>query len=114
MKIKIYHDKTFNIFYEKGDFVKIKENEKYGKPENVGLWGSISKVTGKPITAKLTINTEKGTVEEYVWNVVPVDETGKEITEKQLFEMVPVKESKNYEIDLSSDRKILKFQEFNF
>ena len=113
MKIKIYNDKTFNIFYEKGDFVKIIKNEKYGKPENIDLWGEVLKVTGKPITAKLTINTEKGEIEEYVWNVVPVDEKGVEITKDQLFKMVPVKENKNYEIEMFSDRTILKFKEFN-
>jgi len=112
MKIKIYNDKTFNIFYEKGDFVKIKENEKYSKPENVGLWGEVIKLTGKPLTGKLTIKVDDKEIEEYVWNVVAVDEDGKEITKEQLFKMVPVKE--NYEIDMSIDRKILKFEEFEF
>jgi hypothetical protein len=104
MKIKIYNDETFNIFYEIGDFVKIKDDNN---------WGEVVRISGKPITAKLSINTDDGEIDEYVWNVVPVDENGVEITKEQLFKMIPVKENKNYKIEMFSDRTILKFEEFN-
>ena len=114
MKIKIYHDKTYNIFYEKGDYVKVKQNEKYGKVSNdENVWGTVLKVSGKPLTAMLTIKlSEEETIQEYVWNVIPVDENGREITSEQLFKLYPLTESKNYEIKLSPGRKILKFEEF--
>ena len=34
MVVKKYSDGTYNIFYEKGDFVKIKDVSKYGEQEN--------------------------------------------------------------------------------
>ena len=103
MKIKIYNDKTYNIFYDNGDYVKLKK-------EKGTVWGKVIKVTGKPITAKLTIETKDGVIDEYVWNVIPTTEDGTEITRDQLFEMIPVEES--YSID-NIDRTIIKFNDFN-
>lgn len=104
MKIKTYKDGTFNIFYEVGDIVKIIDNDKYStkKSENVGKWGYISRIKGKPVTAKLTIEADGGEIEEYVWNVVPVDEEGNEIPKDKFVEFQSVKES----------RRIKRFGEF--
>lgn len=101
MKIKIYHDKTYNIFFDEGDFVRVKDKKE---------WGEVVKVTGKPITAKLTIKTDKGLIDEYVWNVIPVTDEGIDITKEQLFKMIPIDES--VVID-NNDRKIIKFKDFN-
>jgi len=101
MKIKIYNDKTYNIFYDNGDYVKLSKDK--------SIWGKVVKVTGRPITAKLTIETEKGIIDEYVWNVIPVTDDGVEITKDQLFEMIPVTES----FTDTKDTRIIKFNEFN-
>lgn len=101
MKIKIYHDKTYNIYYDINDYVKIIKNN---------IWGKVINITGKPITAKLTIETISGIVEEYVWNVIPVTENGTDITKEQLFKIIPVNES--IIID-NNDGKIIKFNDFN-
>lgn len=105
MKLKTYKDGTFNIFYEVGDMVKVVDNDKYStkKSENVGKWGDITKIKGKPVTAKLTIDVDGGEIEEYVWNVVPVDEDGNEIPKDKMKELQSVKESK----------RIKRFDEFN-
>ena len=94
MKIKTYKDGTFNIFYEVGDIVKIIDNDKYStkKSENVGKWGDVSRVKGNPVTAKLTIDVDGGEIEEYVWNVVPVDEEGNEIPKEKLMDFQTIKE----------------------
>ena len=105
MKIKIYNDKTYNIFYDNGDYVKVKK-------EKGSVLGRVIKITGRPITAKLTIETKDGVIDEYVWNVVPVTEDGIEITKDQLFKIVPVTESIYHAID-NNDRTIIKFNEFN-
>jgi hypothetical protein len=102
MKIKIYHDKTYNIFFEEGDYVKVKKDNDFGK---------VLKVIGRPITAKLIIETDKGQIEHYVWDVVPVTEEGIDITQEQLFKMIPVTES--FDISNNTDNKIIKFNEFN-
>ena len=101
MKIKIYHDKTYNIYYDENDYVKIIKNN---------IWGKVIKITGRPITAKLTIQTDNGIIEEYVWNVIPVTEDGTDITKEQLFKMIPVNESINID---NNDGKTIKFNDFN-
>ena len=85
MVVKKYSDGTYNIFYEKGDFVKIKDISKYGQTENENaqMWGEVLKVEGKPLTAKLIINTDKGQIGEYVFNVSPVNGEGVELTEEE-------------------------------
>ena len=94
MKIKKYKDGTFNIFYEVGDIVKVIDNDKYStkKSENVGKWGDVSRVKGNTVTAKLTIDVDGGEIEEYVWNVVPVDEEGNEIPKEKLMDFQTIKE----------------------
>lgn len=104
MKVKRYKDGTLNIFYDVGDMVKVVDNDKYSskKTENEGLWGEVTKIKGKPVTAKLTIDTKSGEIEEFVWNVIPVDEMGNEIPKDELSEFQSVKES----------RRIKRFNEF--
>lgn len=111
MKIKIYHDKTYNIFYEIGDYVKIKHDKKL-RSDDKPLWGQVTKINGKPLTAKLTIDTNKGIIDEYVWNIIPVTEDGTEITHEQLFKIIPVTESL-FDLSDINDKKIIKFNEFN-
>ena len=111
MIVKKYADGTYNIFYDKGDFVKVKDTTQYGEMENANakMWGEILKVEGKPLTAKLIINTEKGQIEEYVFNVVPVCSKGEELTEKEILENETVTERKI----VSQDYKmIIKFEDF--
>ena len=111
MVVKKYSDGTYNIFYEKGDFVKIKDVSKYGKQENENaqMWGEILKVEGNPLTAKLIINTEDGQINEYVFNVLPVNSEGTELTEEEIFENETITEKvivpENY-------KKIIKFEDF--
>lgn len=106
MKIKIYKDNTYNIFFEKGDQVKIHHNDKYSEPNSkVGTWGSVISVTGKKLTSKVKFKDEKGEYhEEFSWNLIPVDDSGKKLPEKQLFELVPTNE--NF--------IVLKYDEFRF
>ena len=101
MKIKIYHDKTYNIYYDVNDYVKVKKNN---------IWGQVVKITGKPITAKLTIDTDNGIIDEYVWNVIPVTEDGTDITKEQLFKMIPIDESVIIDNNVI---KIIKYNDFN-
>jgi hypothetical protein len=94
MKVKKYKDGTFNIFYEVGDMVKVVDNDKYStkKSENIGKWGEIVKMKGNPVTAKLTIDVDGGQIEEFVWNVIPSDESGNEIPSEDLDKIQPVRE----------------------
>lgn len=109
MVVKKYSDGTYNIFYEKGDFVKIKDTSKYGDQEieNAQMWGEVIKVEGKPLTAKLIIDTEDGQIEEYVFNVKAVNDQGEELTDDDILknEVVNEKTIKDY-------KKIIKFSEF--
>jgi len=111
MVVKKYADGTYNIFYEVGDFVKIKDVTKYGQTdnENAEMWGEILKVEGKPITAKLIINTENGQVSEYVFNVLPVNEEGVALSEEEILANETVTEKKKVHIDY---RKVIKFEDF--
>ena len=111
MVVKKYSDGTYNIFYEKGDFVKIKDVSKYGEQENKNaqMWGEILKVEGKPLTAKLIINTEKGQIGEYVFNVLPVNSEGTELTEEEILANETVTEKK---IEPQDYKKIIKFEDF--
>jgi hypothetical protein len=111
MNVKKYTDGTYNIFYEVGDFVKIKDISKYGEQsiDNAQMWGEILKVDGKPLTAKLSINTKKGQIEEYVFNVIPVNNKGEELTEEQILSNSTITETiikpENY-------KNIIKFNNF--
>jgi len=111
MVVKKYSDGTYNIFYEKRDFVKIKDISKYGQQENQNaqMWGEVFKVEGKPLTAKLIINTEKGQIEEYVFNVLPVDSSGVELTEEEILSNETVTERK---IEDGDYKMIIKFEDF--
>jgi len=111
MVVKKYSDGTYNIFYDKGDFVKIKDISKYGEQEidNAQMWGEVLKVEGKPLTAKLIINTENGQIEEYVFNVMPVNKKGEELTEEEILENETVTEKK---IEPKDYKKIIKFEDF--
>lgn len=111
MIVKRYADGTYNIIYEKGDHVKVKDVSKYGEQENEHAkeWGEVVSVSGNPLTAKLLINTDDGQIEEYVFNVVPTDENGNELTEEQIMENETISETK---IDPIHYKQILKFNEF--
>jgi len=111
MVVKKYSDGTYNIFYEKGDFVKVKEISKYGQQENENAqaWGEVLKVEGKPLTAKLIINTEKGQISEYVFNVLPVNKEGIDLTEEDILSHETVMER---EIVPENYKKIIKFSDF--
>lgn len=111
MVVKKYSDGTYNIFYEKGDFVKIKDTSKYGDQEieNAQMWGEVIKVEGKPLTAKLIIDTEDGQIEEYVFNVVPTNDEGEELTEEEILENETITEKK---IEPKDYKKIIKFSDF--
>ena len=94
MKIKIYKDDTYNVFFEKGDFVKVKHNPKFPSPKSKeGTWGKVTK-TQKTINTKVLFEKGKEKFEEYPWNLVAADSNGKVIPESQLFELSPIKESK--------------------
>ena len=111
MVVKKYTDGTYNIFYEVGDFVKIKDISKYGEQENdnAQMWGEVLKVQGKPLTAKLIIDTDKDQVEEYVFNVIPTCSKGDELTEEEILKNETITEKKIEEKDY---RKIIKFEDF--
>ena len=111
MVVKKYADGTYNIFYDKGDFVKVKDVTQYGETENANaqMWGEVLKVEGKPLTAKLIINTEKGQIEEYVFNVVPVCPEGDELTDKEILDNEAVTEKKIVPNDY---KRIIKFEDF--
>lgn len=111
MVVKKYSDGTYNIFYDKGDFVKVKDTTKYGEAENdnAQAWGEVLKVEGNPITAKLIINTEKGQIEEYVFNVVPTCSKGDELTEEEILANESVTERK---IEKEDYITIIKFENF--
>jgi len=111
MVVKKYSDGTYNIFYEAGDFVKVKDISRYGDQEmdNAQMWGEVIKVDGKPLTAKLTIDTQNGQIEEYVFNVKPVNEEGEELTEDDILENETVTERK---IQSEDYKKIIKFKDF--
>jgi hypothetical protein len=103
MKIKTYKDGTYNLYFEVGDHVKIKTNDKFGKPSSKdGTWGKVTKTSGKKVS-KVEFKDKDGEKhEEFVWSLIPVDEKGTKIPEDQLFKLTPVKES----------RLIKKFSEF--
>jgi hypothetical protein len=111
MVVKKYSDGTYNIFYEMGDFVKVKDVSKYGEQdiENAQMWGEVTKVEGKPVTAKLTIDTKNGQISEYVFNVIPVNKDGEELTEDQILKNETITERK---IEPKDYKKIIKFQDF--
>ena len=111
MVVKKYTDGTYNIYYEVGDFVKVKDISKYGEQENTNakMWGEVIKVQGKPLTAKLIIDTEKGQIEEYVFNVIPTCSYGDELSEDEILENETVTEKKIEEKDY---KKIIKFEDF--
>jgi len=111
MIVKKYSDGTYNIFYEVGDFVKVKDISKYGEQENenAAMWGEVLKVQGKPLTAKLIINTEKGQIEEYVFNVKPTCSKGEELTEEEILANETITEKKIEEKDYKT---IIKFEDF--
>ena len=110
MIVKKYSDGTYNILYEPGDFVKIKEKSEYGDSDlpNADKWGEVVKVTGKPVTAKLTIDTEDGQVEQYVFNVIPVDNDGVELTEEQILSNSDISETNK----ITDYKNIIKFDDF--
>lgn len=104
MKIKIYKDKTYNIFFEKGDYVKVKSNPKFPKPASKeGTWGKVTK-SQKSMNSKIEFEKDKNKFEEYPWNLIAVDEKGNQIPEKQLFELTPIQESLSEVIDFSEWR----------
>lgn len=111
MVVKKYSDGTYNIIYDKGDYVKIKKVSKYGgKPlDNADIWGEITNITGNPLTSKLTINTENGQIEEYSFNVVPSNEEGVELTDEEILnnEVISEKIIKNTDY-----KNIIKFKDF--
>jgi hypothetical protein len=111
MVVKKYSDGTYNIFYEKGDFVKIKDISKYGQQEieNAQMWGEVIKVEGKPLTAKLIIDTGDGQISEYVFNVLPVNAEGVELTEEEILDNETVTERK---IEQKDYKTIIKFKDF--
>lgn len=109
MNVKKYADGTYNIIYETGDYVKVKEKTKYSDDvsKNANKWGEIVKIIGKPITAKLTINIGDGEIDEYVFNVKPVNENGEELTEEQILQNTQITE------EIKRDYKnIIKFNDF--
>lgn len=111
MVVKKYADGTYNIFYEVGDFVKVKDISKYGEQENENaqMWGEVIKVEGKPLTAKLIIDTGEGQIGEYVFNVLPVNNEGVELTEEEILANETVTERKIEETDYKT---IIKFEDF--
>ena len=111
MVVKKYADGTYNIFYEVGDFVKVKDTSQYGEQEidNAKMWGEVIKVQGKPLTAKLIINTEQGQIEEYVFNVVPTCKEGDELTEGEILANETITEKKVEDKDY---KIIIKFEDF--
>jgi hypothetical protein len=111
MVVKKYSDGTYNIFYEVGDFVKVKDISRYGDQEmgNAQMWGEVIKVEGKPLTAKLIIDTQDSQIEEYVFNVKPSNDEGEELTEEEILENETVTERK---IEMEDYKKIIKFENF--
>lgn len=111
MIVKKYADGTYNIFYEVGDYVKVKETSKYGEGEmeNANKFGEVVKVTGNPVTAKLTIDIEDGQIEEYVFNVVPSNEEGEVLTQEDISKNETITEKKYSEKDY---KKIIKYNDF--
>lgn len=115
MKVKIYFDNTFNMQYEVGDYVKIQNNPKFG-PENndEGKWGEVISISGKPLTAKLTIETEDGEkIENYVWNVKPTNENGEILSDDQIFNYSTIVEKLDFELETinENNRTIIKFSD---
>ncbi len=114
MKVKKYDDNTINIHYEIGDYVKVKHNLKFGSPdEKENKWGRVVKVIGKPLTAKLMIETDKGNIESFVWNVKPTDEDGNLLNKEEIIEQSKVVETLDFNLDVINDnnKKIIKFSE---
>lgn len=111
MKVKKYDDNTFNIHYEIGDLVMVKHNPKFGAPsEKENIWGKVTKVAGKPLTAKLTIDTENGNIEDFVWNIKPANEEGKLLSKEEIFSKAQVIEMIQVKLDtINESKKILKF-----
>lgn len=73
------------------------------------MWGEVLKVEGKPLTAKLIINTESGQIGEYVFNVLPVNSEGTELSEEEILANETVTEKK---IEPKDYKKIIKFEDF--
>jgi hypothetical protein len=95
MKIKTYKDGTYNIFFEIGDFVKVKSNDKFASPKSKeGTWGKVKKVTGKKAQSVAFEDADGESHIEFVWNLIGVDSDGKQIPESQLFKLTPIKESR--------------------
>ena len=111
MKVKKYDDNTFNIHYEIGDLVVVKHNPKFGAPsEKEDMWGKVTKVAGKPLTAKLSVETENDKIEEFVWNIKPANEEGKLLTKEEIFSKAHVVEMIQVKLDtINENKKILKF-----
>jgi hypothetical protein len=94
MLIKIYSDETYNIFFEKNDYVKIKHNPKFPEPKSKeGTFGKVVKVIGKKMNSVEFVDSDNNKHLEYIWNLQAVDEKGKLIPESKLFELKPIKES---------------------
>jgi hypothetical protein len=114
MKIKKYDDNTINIQYEIGDYVKVKNNPKYGNyNEKEDKWGKIIKIIGKPLTAKLIILTDNGNIESFVWNVKPSDEDGNLLNKEEIIERSKVVEVLDLNLNIinENNKKIIKFSE---
>jgi hypothetical protein len=115
MIIKKYFDDTYNIQYQIGDYVKVKNNPKFGEADDSEeKWGEVKFISGKPLTAKLTIETEDGeTIEQYIWNVKPTDENGNLLTDDETFNLAAVVESIDYNLELINENnsKIIKFSD---
>ena len=114
MKIKKYDDDTINIHYEVGDYVKVKHNVKFGNPdEREDKWGKIIRVVGKPLTAKLIIETEDENIESFVWNVKPTDEEGNLLTNKEILKIGKVVEMIQINLNTINEnyKKIIKFSD---
>jgi hypothetical protein len=95
MKIKTFKDNTYNLYFEVGDHVKVKSNDKFGKATaKDGTWGKVTKVTGKKVSKVEFVDKDGKKHEEFVWSLIPVDKEGSKIPESQLFKLTPVKESK--------------------
>ena len=111
MKIKKYDDNTFNIQYDVGDIVKVHHNVKFGEAsKDEDKWGKITKITGKPLTAKLDIETVDEKIQVFVWNVKPADEEGKLLTKEEIFSKAHVVEMIQVKLDsINESKKILKF-----
>jgi hypothetical protein len=94
MKIKTYKDGTYNIFFEVGDFVKVKANDKFSAPKSKeGTWGEVKKIAGKKSQAVTFEDVDGEMHTEFAWNLIGVDVDGKQIPESQLFKLTPIKES---------------------